>query len=434
MCIQNSLQSKIAELTNNGDTVAVFLADTLSSPNPAIKIHHRLDAARMLSKYCIPQQNSITQFTSPAIEEEPALAKNAHQKAKSNGKDGSDQTEDTTHSVSSRSAEEEAEQSPSSTSTPTLRDIIAYPLARYIRDRTNNGDTLVTALQHIMEGGEYNPHPLTGETRETVKIHHKLAAAKEILRRALGEYPPTHSASISPDLSINENDSARAEPALGNLEETVEELEDHEQLNSDLAKLVRDRTNGGIDAAEILIRIAEDNHYEEGSKPSHRLSAAKELLRRAYDLNYDAVTWDHIDAYNRAKDTEISAADQDTELERTRIQNHRAKLIRKFKEASDADDEQAMQTAEDKYNAYNRRIRDGAHPDEALQYTEYGPNDSDPDANPYPPLTPQEQLEFDRYWKQYSAKLNRASRENPRLAAAAIHTPIPTITLNNRSP
>ena len=53
-----------------------------------------------------------------------------------------------------------------------------------------------------------------------------------------------------------------------------------------------------------MIRIVENSHDEDEWLPAHRLAASKELLHRAYDLNYDAVTWKEIEAYRRATEDE----------------------------------------------------------------------------------------------------------------------------------
>ena len=60
MCILNSLQSKIAALTNDGETIAHFLADTLQGANLDVKVCHQLDAAKLLTKYGFPQHDNIT--------------------------------------------------------------------------------------------------------------------------------------------------------------------------------------------------------------------------------------------------------------------------------------------------------------------------------------------------------------------------------------
>ncbi|MYC05827.1 MAG: hypothetical protein F4X57_01385, partial [Chloroflexi bacterium] len=55
MCIQTALQQKIANLTNDGETIAMFLVDTMQSDSYAIKTCHKMDAARMLTKYGFAQ-------------------------------------------------------------------------------------------------------------------------------------------------------------------------------------------------------------------------------------------------------------------------------------------------------------------------------------------------------------------------------------------
>ena len=153
MCIQDNVQSKIAQLTQDGDTITIFLADTLQgSTDPTVKICHRMDAAKLLTKYGFPQQtnNNIVPFNP-------------------------------------KEDDVQCESSPPSMSAPTLRDIVAYPVARYIRNRTDDGEILVHALCQIMNGGEYRQDPFTGEPQQTVKPRERLAAAKELLRRAFGE-------------------------------------------------------------------------------------------------------------------------------------------------------------------------------------------------------------------------------------------------------
>ena len=60
MCIQNTLQQKIADLTGNGETIAMFLVDTMHSDSYAIKHCHKMDAARLLTKYGFAQPDNIT--------------------------------------------------------------------------------------------------------------------------------------------------------------------------------------------------------------------------------------------------------------------------------------------------------------------------------------------------------------------------------------
>ena len=69
MCIQTALQSKIAELTDNGDTIVRFLADTAHGAIPGAKLHHRVDAAKTLAKYGALQQVSVAQLPSSLMGE-----------------------------------------------------------------------------------------------------------------------------------------------------------------------------------------------------------------------------------------------------------------------------------------------------------------------------------------------------------------------------
>ncbi|MCY3638986.1 MAG: hypothetical protein OXG80_07815, partial [Chloroflexi bacterium] len=72
MCIQNTLQQKIAELTgNDGETIAIFLADTLQSDSYAIKHCHKLDAARLLTKYGFAQPEGKVIPFDPTGDEPP---------------------------------------------------------------------------------------------------------------------------------------------------------------------------------------------------------------------------------------------------------------------------------------------------------------------------------------------------------------------------
>ena len=386
MCIQTAIQSKIAELTNNGEHIATFLTDTMHGQSDhAIKIHHRIDAARLLAKYGIPQPNNITEFPSPSMEE---------------GHDGDE--ENPTHPVIPGNSD------------PTLRDIVAYPVARYIRDRTNNGETLIDTLCHIMNGGHYNPDPFSGRPQHAIKPRERIAAARELLRRAFAEHNPISRHSRESGYPDDQNNI----PSIPSI-----------HVSSPIAALAREKTNNGIDAAEQLIRIVENDNDDEW-QPAHRVAAAKELLHRAYDLNYDAVTWEHIDAYNRAANIGFDA--EGAEIERARIQSARSDIIREFSDASAAGDEQAMQAAEDKFNAYNARVNNGEDPDEALEHAELGPNDPDPDIDYlYPPLSEKEQAQFYRELIQIQG--DGANNSDNRSVANAIKIPKLTITLPEKS-
>ena len=378
MCIQTALQSKIAELTDNGDTIVRFLADTAHGAIPGAKYCHRVDAAKTLAKYGALQQDNIVQLPSPLMGE---------------GQDGG---ESAVH--------------PEPVLRPTLRDIVAYPVARYIRERTGGGETILEALRDIMRGGSYSRFDREFNNPPLVKPNQRLAAAKELMGRAMGESRPPRreSSHFDADAPLDENDP----------------------INSRFARLVRDRTNNGIDAAETMVRIVENSHEEDEWLPAHRLTASKELLHRAYDLNYDAVTWKEIEAYRRAIEDEEEY--KRVELDSARHKARLSDLIREFDEARAADDEDAMKAAEKKYVDY-LKYGDEGNPDDPIDYEGIGPADPDPTADFYRPgLDREGQAKFDRQVARHHAEKKNAA--GPNTAAANIRTPKLTIPLHNRSP
>ena len=362
MCIQTAIQDKIAELTNDGEDIATFLADILRGADPSVKTCHRLEAAKLLTKYGA-QPDNITKFPSPV---------------KGEGQDGG---ENTVHPERVEGQERMLK--------PTLRDIVAFPLARYIRERTDGGETIIYALRHIMEGGHYDPDPFTGYPRPTVKPREKIAAAKELMRRAMGEYAPPRRASVA------------YEPDA--------ELDAEDPVNSAIAKLVREHTDNGIEAAEVLIQVIESDPRDGEWQSSHRLTAARELFHRAYDLNYDAVTWKDYEDYHRASEEYNEAY----EIGRARRKAEISAILAEYHEAYAARDEEAMAAIEEKYYAYHRAQKGE---EEEVEYAEYGPADPDP--------TPQQPIR--------APEPKRTRRNKRRPAAADIHPPKLTIPLKNK--
>ena len=363
MCIQNTLQSKIAEATNDGETIAYYLADTLQGNAPDIKTCHKLDAAKLLTKYGFPAaaNDNVVEFPSPSTDE----GKDEHESTANPEPTQVSVRPEPVEGQDHASADEPHTQNPTNpvhpvsepVQEPTLYDIVAYPVARYIREATDDGATLIDALCDVMrDNGEYDNQAAFGPSvaRPPAKPRHRLAAAKELLRRAFGE-------------STRRRSATAYDPAAN--------MDDADPINGHLAKLIRDKTDDGVEAAELMIRIAENDDLEGDWTSAHRVSTAMELLHRAYDLNYDAVTWEHVEAYKRATDF----ADEGETLDHARVRAGRAALLREFKEAYEAGDEEAAQIAEDKYNAYNRYIRQGNDPEEAMKYASYGPSDPDPE-------------------------------------------------------
>ena len=62
MCNNTALQQKIRKHTDNGDLIAQFLADTIRGEYPDAKYHHKLEAAKLLSRYESSDDNEPSQF------------------------------------------------------------------------------------------------------------------------------------------------------------------------------------------------------------------------------------------------------------------------------------------------------------------------------------------------------------------------------------
>ena len=60
MCIPTKLQQNIIDRTNEGDTIAAFLVDTMQGETPGVKVNHRMDAAKQLIKYGFPDADCET--------------------------------------------------------------------------------------------------------------------------------------------------------------------------------------------------------------------------------------------------------------------------------------------------------------------------------------------------------------------------------------
>ena len=51
MCIKSALQRHIAKFTNDGEDIARFLAETVQGKHADARFHHKLEAAKLLSRY-----------------------------------------------------------------------------------------------------------------------------------------------------------------------------------------------------------------------------------------------------------------------------------------------------------------------------------------------------------------------------------------------
>ena len=60
MCNLTALQQNIAGITKDGYDIALFLADTMNGQTPGVKVCHRMDAAKQLTKYGFPDADCET--------------------------------------------------------------------------------------------------------------------------------------------------------------------------------------------------------------------------------------------------------------------------------------------------------------------------------------------------------------------------------------
>ena len=126
-------------------------------------------------------------------------------------------------------------------------------LADIIREETNDGRLVVRFLIDVMQGKVDDSKPC-----------HRLDAARQLLNLGFD-------GAQSVIQSIGQSASARApSPAPTN-----------SRINQELADLIKLETSDGKDAVRFLVDVMQGNLQD--FKPHHRLSAAKELLRRGFD-------------------------------------------------------------------------------------------------------------------------------------------------------
>ena len=268
MCNQNALQLHIARRTNNGETVANFLADTIEGKHSDAKYHHKLEAMKYLVRYgssCEDQpQEQESQFWGliPTPEElAESLSRHSGENENPEGQGGeTDNSELTT------------ENSP-----VTHLDILNCDIAHLIRQETAEGHTIAEFLSHVMTRRD---QPFTPK-KLRIKHTDRMAAAREILRRGHGHW------GRKPKLKVYADD--------------VEDTNDYDTLHTDLAKRVREYNEHGTDAIRFLLDVMNDTSLdpEEGYTWHHKMSAAHEIIRRGWDTNYDNITPEILQAYWR---------------------------------------------------------------------------------------------------------------------------------------
>ena len=288
MCDINTLQQKIADLTDNGEIVIRFLAETVQGKTQAVQPCHRLEATRQL----IRLGNLGDNTPSPSMGEgrdggdrnkesarpEPVEGhiSSRHSRASGNpvarDEKSSLSSDNTAHPepVEGRAqgpTEAPTQQRPSEI---TYLDILNFNLAQLIRSETADGHTIVEFLLHIMTGRDsaYTPNKLR------IKPADRMAASREILRRGYGHF-------------------GRRRRLIDDAEET----NDYDTLHTDLAKRLRQYSEEGSQVILFLLNVMKNEVPDEEYTTRHRMSAAQELLRRGWDTNYDKIKSEHLIDY-----------------------------------------------------------------------------------------------------------------------------------------
>ena len=144
MCIQNTLQQHILDITNDGKDIAEFFYATMHGLNPNAKFHHQMDAAKHLSKLALPSAPSpSSQLVIPAKAgiqkgDGPENHENTPSPSTGEGRDGGEncQNADTTETQEDNPTHPVH---PVSSTPVTDLDVINHKVARLIREETNDG-------------------------------------------------------------------------------------------------------------------------------------------------------------------------------------------------------------------------------------------------------------------------------------------------------
>ena len=253
-----TIDATIQRLTGDGEIIAQFLVDTLQGYTRDATVSHRLKSAEWLAMFgrLIPE-SAIPKYASvrprPKSEPKPDKRDKLDKKPK-----------------------------------VTEKQILHFDIARLIKQETNDGETIIEFLIRVISKIE--------ETGENFTPAVRMRAARELLIRGFGGTIPGVRRILS-----------------GKTEE----------LDSYLSKIVREYTNYGADSIRFLVETMENKDPEaesrgaasfiklmrmrprtkpaEGFTASHRVWAACELLRRAYDIKTDHITYDDIQAYWSAR-------------------------------------------------------------------------------------------------------------------------------------
>ena len=237
-----TITGSIKSLTNDGHTVAQFLVNTMEGQTDGVKVHHRLDAAKQLIKYGFSEDDSDFWGLIPTPEE-----------------------------LASRSRDMEPRRELPRRKV-TYLDILNFDIARQIRDETDDGQLMIEFLVKVMHGQQ---RPFI-DKKQRIKPADRMAAAKELLNRGFGSFGSSRS-------------------------RLSEKKDDYGTIHGDISQRIRQHTEYGSDITRFLLDVMAGQLHDDGFTMSHRVGAAKELLRRAYDINFDGVTWEQVEGYWRAQ-------------------------------------------------------------------------------------------------------------------------------------
>ena len=237
-----TIKGSIKSLTNDGHTIAKFLVNTMEGETNGVKVHHRLDAAKQLVKHGFSEDDSDFWGLIPTPEE---LA--------SRSKDMEPRRELPKRKV-------------------TYLDILNFDIARQIRDETDDGHLMIEFLVKVMHGQQ---RPFI-DKKQRIKPADRIAAAKELLNRGFGSFGSSRS-------------------------RLSEKKDEYDTIHGDISQRIRQHTEYGSDITRFLLDVMAGQLHDDGFTMSHRVGAAKELLRRAYDINFDGVTWEQVEGYWRAQ-------------------------------------------------------------------------------------------------------------------------------------
>ena len=269
MCKLTKLQHNIHSITKDGYDIAIFLADTMQGQHTDAKFNHRLEAAKHLIRYGFPDAQTAQQSPlSPGERVRVRGTENTPSPSTGEGWDG-------------------GEDSSSSMSAPvTHLDILNYQIAHLIRHETAEGHTLVNFLVDIMTGRD---RPFTPR-KFRIKPADRMAAARELLRRGFGDLGSRRKSSDSTD-----------------------EANAYDTLHTDLAKRMREYSERGTDTIRFLLEVMSDPDPDQEFTIHHRMSAAQELLRRGWDINYDNIKPEHLqDFWRDEESTRLSIGQKKT--------------------------------------------------------------------------------------------------------------------------